>query len=131
MAVTPKIYNLVLQINTIALLLRYSTVRFNLRSIRWEICYDYYVIYMNAGDDMTARNISLRMDEENIDRVDRLASAMGRSRAWVLNQATKRYLEYEEWFVQQVEEGIEDIKRGNTVSNEQVLAEIRRKIEKA
>lgn len=86
---------------------------------------------MNAGDDMTARNISLRMDEENIDRVDRLASAMGRSRAWVLNQATKRYLEYEEWFVQQVEEGIEEIKRGNTVTNEQLLAEIRQKIEKA
>ena len=80
---------------------------------------------------MTARNISLRMEEENIDRVDRLASAMGRSRAWVLNQATKRYLEYEEWFVQQVEEGVEEIKCGNTVSNEQVLAEIRQKIEKA
>lgn len=86
---------------------------------------------MNAGDDMTARNISLRMDEDSIDRVDRLASAMGRSRAWVLNQATKRYLEYEEWFVQQVEVGIDDIKCGNTVSNEQILAEIHKKIEKA
>ena len=89
---------------------------------------DYCVIDMNTGGDITARNISLRMAEENIDRLDCLVSAMGRSRAWVLNQATQRYLEYQEWFVQPLEEGIEDIKRGNTVSNEQVLAEVRQNL---
>ncbi len=80
---------------------------------------------------MSARNISLRMDDEKIDRIDRLAAELGRSRAWVLNQAAERYLEYEEWFVQQVREGIADAKAGKTAPHDQVMAQLRRKIEKA
>ena len=80
---------------------------------------------------MTARNISLRMDDEKIDRIDRLASELGRSRAWVLNQATDRFLEYEEWFVQQVRDGIADADAGNTIPHDQVMAEMRRKIGEA
>jgi len=80
---------------------------------------------------MSARNISLRMDDEKIDRIDRLAAEVGRSRAWVLNQAADHYLAYEEWFVAQVQEGIADAKSGNTFPNEQVMARLRRKIDKA
>ena len=80
---------------------------------------------------MSARNISLRMDDEQINRVDRLASELGRSRAWVLNQATDRFLEYEEWFVQQVRDGIADADAGNTIPHDQVMAEMRRKIGEA
>ena len=80
---------------------------------------------------MSARNISLRMDEEKIDRIDRLAAEVGRSRAWVLNQAADHYLDYEEWFVGQVQEGIADAKSGNTIPHEQVMARLRRKIDKA
>ena len=80
---------------------------------------------------MSARNISLRKDDEKINRVDRLASELGRSRAWVLNQATDRFLEYEEWFVQQVRDGIADADAGNTIPHDQVMAEMRRKIGEA
>ncbi len=80
---------------------------------------------------MNARNISLRMDEEKIERIDRLAAELGRSRAWVLNQAADRYLEYEEWFVRQVQEGIAEARSGDTVPHEQVMAGLRRKIDKA
>jgi predicted transcriptional regulator len=80
---------------------------------------------------VSARNISLRMDDEKIDRIDRLASELGRSRAWVLNQATDRFLEYEEWFVQQVRDGIADADAGNTIPHNQVMAEMRRKIGEA
>ena len=81
--------------------------------------------------NMTARNISIRMDIEKIDQIDRLASAIGRSRAWILNQATDRYLEYEEWFVQQVEKGVADATRGDILSHDQVITELRSKVEKA
>jgi len=77
---------------------------------------------------MNTRNISLRMDDEKIDRIDHLAAELGRSRAWVLNQAADRFLEYEEWFIQQVRTGIADASSGNTVPHDQVMAELRRKI---
>lgn len=77
---------------------------------------------------MNARNISLRMDDEKIDRIDRLAAELGRSRAWVLNQAADRYLAYEEWFEQQVQSGIADAESGNTVPHDQLMSELRRKI---
>ena len=77
---------------------------------------------------MNTRNISLRMDNEKIDRIDRLAAELGRSRAWVLNQAADRYLEYEEWFEQQVHAGVADAESGNTVPHDQLMAELRRKI---
>ena len=77
---------------------------------------------------MSARNISLRMDDEKIDRIDRLAIELGRSRAWVLNQAADRYLDYEEWFVRQVRDGIADAESGKTLPHDQVMAELRGKI---
>ena len=77
---------------------------------------------------MNTRNISLRMDNEKIDRIDRLAAELGRSRAWVLNQAADRYLEYEEWFEQQVHAGVADAESGNTVPHDQLMSELRQKI---
>lgn len=80
---------------------------------------------------MAARNISLRMDDEKIDRIDRLAADLGRSRAWVLNQAAEKYLDYEEWFVAQVHAGIADAEAGKVFDNEDVMAELREKLSKA
>jgi predicted transcriptional regulator len=79
---------------------------------------------------MSARNISLRMEDEKIDRIDQLAIELGRSRAWVLNQAADRFLEYEEWFVRRVDRGITDAETGNTIPHDQVMNELRRKIDK-
>lgn len=79
---------------------------------------------------MVARNISLRMDDEKIEQIDRLAGELGRSRAWVLNQAADRYLDYEEWFVQQVQGGITEAERGDTVPHDELMAELRRKVNK-
>ena len=78
---------------------------------------------------MSTRNISLRMDDEKIDRIDRLATELGRSRAWVLNQAADRFLQYEEWFTRQVHAGIADAESGNTIPHDQLMSELRRKID--
>lgn len=52
------------------------------------------------------------MPQASIERIDRLAKALGRSRAWVLNQAAERYLDYEEWFVREVQAGLEEAREG-------------------
>ena len=70
---------------------------------------------------MAAKNISLRMTEDKIDRIDKLAKAMGRSRAWILNQATDHFLDYEEWFVQEVKDGLKEVEEGKIASQAEVL----------
>lgn len=68
-----------------------------------------------------ARNISIRLSEDKIQRIDKLAQAMGRSRAWVLNLATDRFLEYEEWFVREVESGLKELADGEVASQDEVI----------
>ena len=80
---------------------------------------------------MAARNISLRMSEEKIEQVDRLAKALGRSRAWIINEATERYLAYESWFIEQVEQGLAEVEAGKTIPHDKVMAGLRERIAKA
>ena len=69
---------------------------------------------------MTGKNASIRMDAEKLARVDNIAKAVNRSRAWVINQAVDRYLEYEEWFVQQVQQGLDEADQGQFATDQQV-----------
>ena len=79
---------------------------------------------------MAAKTTTIRIDDTVLGRVDGLAKSMSRSRNWVIQQAVDRYLDYEEWFVDQVEQGLEEVKRGKTVPHDEVIAEIRKKIAK-
>jgi len=77
---------------------------------------------------MAARTASIRVDESTLDRVDRLAEAMDRSRSWVIAKAIEQYLDHEEWFVRSVEEGITAADRGDLHPHNAVIAELRRKL---
>ena len=79
---------------------------------------------------MAAKTTTIRIDDTVLGRVDSLAKSMSRSRNWVIQQAVDRYLDYEEWFVHQVEQGLEEVKRGKTLSHDEVMAEIRKKVAK-
>lgn len=69
---------------------------------------------------MAGKNASIRMDVEKLERVDNIARAVNRSRAWVINQAVDRYLEYEEWFVQQVQLGLDDADQGKFATDKEI-----------
>ena len=69
---------------------------------------------------MAGKNASIRMDAEKLARVDSIAKAVNRSRAWVINQAVDRYLEYEEWFVQQIQQGLDEADQGKFATDQQV-----------
>lgn len=79
---------------------------------------------------MAAKTTTIRIDDTVLGRVDSLAKSMSRSRNWVIQQAVDRYLDYEEWFVHQVEQGLDEVKRGKTLSHDEVMAEIRKKVAK-
>ena len=79
---------------------------------------------------MVAKTTTIRIDDAVLGRVNSLAKSMSRSRNWVIQQAVDRYLDYEEWFVDQVEQGIEEVKRGKTIPHDEVMAELRKKVAK-
>jgi len=69
----------------------------------------------------TEKTTTVRMQARSLKRVDGLAHAMSRSRAWVINQAVERYLDYEEWFVDEVKQGLKEAERGRVVEHDTVI----------
>ena len=69
---------------------------------------------------------TIRIDDEVLGRVDGLAKALSRSRSWVINQAIDRYLDYEEWFIKEVNNGLAEVERGEIATDGEVLAKFRK-----
>lgn len=69
---------------------------------------------------------TVRIDDEMIGRVDGLASSMNRSRSWVIKEAIKRYLEYEEWYVQEVRDGLKEVEQGEVATQDEVADKFRK-----
>lgn len=69
---------------------------------------------------------TIRIDDEVLGRVDGLAKALSRSRSWVINQAIDRFLEYEEWFIKEVEDGLAEVERGEIATEQEVLTRFRK-----
>jgi predicted transcriptional regulator len=64
---------------------------------------------------------------DTLKRVDGIARAMSRSRAWVINEAIERYLDYEEWGVDAVKRELKEAETGELVEHE---AAVRRWVSK-
>lgn len=67
---------------------------------------------------MSLKATSVRLDDQTLERIGQMAKAMDRPRAWLMAQAIKQYVEREEHFIKQVEEGIAAADAGKTVSHE-------------
>lgn len=74
-------------------------------------------------------SITIRIDEETADQIDRLADAMDRSRAWIAGAALKRYLLDESRWLADVQAGMAELDRGEGIPHEDVMAEMRAKID--
>ncbi len=66
------------------------------------------------------KTTTIRMEDEVLDRVDLMAKSINRSRTWVIKQAVERFLSYEEWFVREVQAGINEVAAGEVASPEEV-----------
>ena len=63
---------------------------------------------------------TVRMDDNLLHRVDGIAKSLSRSRSWIINQALERFVNYEEWFKLEVEEGLAEVDRGEVASDAEV-----------
>lgn len=65
---------------------------------------------------------SVRLDDETLDRVGRIAKAMDRPRAWLMAEAIKQYVEREDWFIREVEKGVQAAEAGRLLEHTEVKA---------
>lgn len=69
---------------------------------------------------------TVRLDDETLGALDRLAEKTDRSRSWLVAKAVEDYVALNEWQIARIEEGIADADRGNFASDKEI-ARIRRK----
>jgi predicted transcriptional regulator len=70
--------------------------------------------------------LSTRVTEEFRAKIDVLAEALGRDRAWIVEQAVRRYVESESEFINSVMRGREDIKAGRFVDHDKLETDLDR-----
>ena len=59
------------------------------------------------------KTLSLRLDEETIEKLDLLAKATERSRGWLMARAVSRYVEHESWQVEAIKQALEKLENGS------------------
>ncbi|WP_320044312.1 ribbon-helix-helix protein, CopG family [uncultured Desulfobacter sp.] len=64
---------------------------------------------------------TVRIEDNMLERIDRLAQTMSRPRSWVIKEAISRFVEYEEWFVKEVKDGLQEVEQGETATAEEIV----------
>jgi predicted transcriptional regulator len=67
---------------------------------------------------MSLKATSVRLDEETLQRVGQMAEAMDRPMA----EAIKQYAAREDWFIREVEKGIESADKGKLIDQSDIKA---------
>ena len=75
---------------------------------------------------MASVTLSARVPEDFRAQVDELAKALGRDRAWIVEQAVRRFVQTETQFLAAVRQGREDIQAGRFVEHDEVEADLDR-----
>jgi predicted transcriptional regulator len=82
-------------------------------------------------DDVGAASISLRIPADLLQKLDRITTIVERPRSWVLLRAIRQFLDDEGQEILDVQEGIEQLDRGEGIPFDQVMDELRDMIAKA
>ncbi len=88
-------------------------------------CVDFFCIHpysYRIQRRYSMKPTTVRIDENMIERLDSLAKNQDRPRSYLINQALKQYVEYEEWFCQEVEDGLKEVERGEIATDSEVNA---------
>ena len=71
---------------------------------------------------MPLKATSVRLDEKNLNRVEEIAEAMDRPRAWLMAEAIRQFVAREEWFIREVEKGVKAADDGHLIDHAEVRA---------
>jgi predicted transcriptional regulator len=69
---------------------------------------------------------SIRLSDETMAKLDKLAAAMERPRSWIIEQAIKEYIADNAWQVEQIREALDDYRAGTAklIPHEEVMRHI-------
>jgi predicted transcriptional regulator len=67
--------------------------------------------------------ITIRTDPELAGKIAAIASAMERSRNWVIEEALRQYVEAQAWQIEGIKAAIASLDKGEGIPHEQVVAE--------
>ncbi|HEX6804066.1 MAG TPA: CopG family ribbon-helix-helix protein [Terriglobales bacterium] len=70
--------------------------------------------------------LTLRLDPQLRKKLDRLSSAMNRSRSFVAAEAIREYVELNDWQIAEIKKGIAEADRGEFASEAEVEKTIRK-----
>jgi predicted transcriptional regulator len=86
--------------------------------------YTVYIVYIVDKVKAMTVTLSARVPEDVRDQVDTLAKALKRDRAWIVEQAVRRYLADETQFIAAVAQGRAEIAASHFVAHEDVIADL-------
>lgn len=72
---------------------------------------------------MASEQFSLRLPKDTKTRLEELAKATGRTKAFLAQDAIEKYLELESWQINAIRQGIKDIENNDIISFDDVKAE--------
>ena len=67
-----------------------------------------------------SEQFSLRLPKGTKERLQELADATGRTKAFLAQDAIERYLELESWQIKAIQEGIKDVDEGRIIPYEDI-----------
>lgn len=73
---------------------------------------------------MTDTSITIRTDTELAVKVAALATAMDRSRNWVIEDALRQYVEAQAWQIEGIKKAMTSLDKGEGIPHEQVMGEM-------
>lgn len=78
--------------------------------------------YSDINMATTKQNIAIRVPSDLVSELDRLGTAVNRSRAWLGEQALRQYVEVQRWHMREISAGLEDLKAGRVVPHAKMEA---------
>lgn len=59
-----------------------------------------------------SQTVSVRLDDDTLTQLDMMAQAADRSRAWLMSQAVKQFVEHEAWQIEAIKKSLEKLESG-------------------
>lgn len=99
------------------------------RRRRGTIAFDFYVAGGDGGFDTArpthyTRTMELDLSPELQAKLDEVAAQRGRDAKSLVREAVERLVDYDAWFVREVEKGLAEIERGDVLEHDEVGARL-------
>lgn len=70
---------------------------------------------------MSTTTLTIRIDEETKQKLERLAEATARSKTYLVTSAIKGFIEANDWQVRAIEKAVKSADKGRFVAHEEVM----------